>query len=137
MLLLEMNVPDIKKIFSCCQVWTSSKESSIMDFWDWKSVVMDDKFFNKYYQLKAVLLEKQTELVNRRYVFLHHDNAKPYVVLTLRQCLKQFYRAVLLHPFYSLDLDLTCFYFFLSLKNFLRCKYLEFLRLNTFCKRAY
>ena len=36
-------------------------------------------------KLEATITEKQPELANRRDVVFHHNNAKPYVVLAIRE----------------------------------------------------
>ncbi|CAK9825860.1 Mariner Mos1 transposase [Anthophora retusa] len=72
--------------------------------------------------MKAAIAEKRPELANRRGVVFHHDNAKLYVALAVRQKLLQFDWDVLPHPPYSPNLAPSDYYLFLSLKNSLRSK---------------
>ncbi|XP_050459528.1 histone-lysine N-methyltransferase SETMAR-like [Cataglyphis hispanica] len=96
-------------------------------WWDWKGVVYyellpqgetinADKYCNQLDQLKAAIAEKRPELVNRRGVVFHHDNARPHVAMVVRQKLLQFDWDVLPHPPYSPDLAPSDYYLFLSLK---------------------
>ncbi|XP_046823514.1 histone-lysine N-methyltransferase SETMAR-like [Vespa crabro] len=65
-------------------------------WWDWKDVIHykllpqgETINFAKYCiqldKLKVAIAKKRPELVNRRGVVFHHDNAKPHVALAVRQ----------------------------------------------------
>ena len=78
-------------------------------WWDWKGVlyyelllenqtVNSNKYCSQLHQLKAALDEKRPELVNRKHIIFHHDNAKPRVSLVTRQKLLQLGWEFLIHP---------------------------------------
>ncbi|XP_024892924.1 histone-lysine N-methyltransferase SETMAR-like [Temnothorax curvispinosus] len=65
-------------------------------WWDWKNVVYykllpknktinSDVYCNQLDKLNAAIHEKRPELVNRKGVVFHHDNAKPHTSLQTRQ----------------------------------------------------
>ena len=65
-------------------------------WWEWKGLLYYELLpenqtinFNKYCsqldQLKAALDEKRPELVNRKCIIFHQDNARPHVSLMTRQ----------------------------------------------------
>ncbi|CAK9796075.1 Histone-lysine N-methyltransferase SETMAR [Anthophora plagiata] len=106
-------------------------------WWDWEGVVYYEllpqgetinsvKYCNQLDQLKAAIAEKWPELSNRRGVVFHHDNARPHVLLDVRQKLLQFYWDALPHLPYSPDLAPSDYYLFLLLKNSLRDKRFQF-----------
>lgn len=67
-------------------------------------------------KLKDAITEKQPELANRWDIVFHYNNAKLYIVLAVKKKLLQFDWDVL-HVLYSLNLILSDYYLFLSLKN--------------------
>ena len=73
-------------------------------------------------QLKAALDEKHPELVNRKRIIFHQDNARLHVSLMTRQKLLQFGWEVLIHPPYSPDIAPSDFHLFWSLQNSLNGK---------------
>ena len=73
-------------------------------------------------KLNAVVKEKRAELVNRKGVIFHHDNATPHRSLSTHQELSRLSWEVMLHPLYSLDLTPSDYYLFLSLQNSLNDK---------------
>ena len=72
--------------------------------------------------MKAAVKEKQTELVNRKDVIFHHDNATSHTSLQTRQKLSRLSWEVMLHPPYSPDFAPSDYYLFRSLQNFLNGK---------------
>ena len=70
-------------------------------------------------ELKAALDEKRPELVNRKRIIFHQDNARPHVSLMTRQKLLQLGWEVLIHPLYSPDIAPSDFYLSWSLQNLL------------------
>ena len=64
----------------------------------------------------------QPELVNRKCVILHHDNATIHTYLAIRQNLLRLGWEVMLHPPYSSDLAPSDYYLFRSLQNSLNGK---------------
>ena len=102
-------------------------------WWDWKGVlyyellpenqtINSNKYCSQLDQLKAELDEKRPELVNRKRIIFHQDNAKPHVSLMTRQKLLQLGWEVLIHPPYSPDIAPSVFHLFRSLQNSLNGK---------------
>ena len=80
------------------------------------------KYFSQLDQLKEALDEKHPELVNRKCIIFHQDNARPHVSLMIRQKSLQLGWEVMIHPLYSPDIASSCFTLFLSLQNSLNGK---------------
>ena len=76
-----------------------------------------DVYYCKLNELNAAVKEKWPELVNRKGVIFHHDNATPYTSLASRQKLLRFIWEVMLHPPYSPDLAPSDYYLFRSLNG--------------------
>ena len=92
----------------CCIYGGIGRESSIMSsFWKTK---------------RLIPAEKRSELVNRKHIIFHQDNARSHVSLMTRQKLLQLGREVLIHPLYSQDIALSDIHLFWSLWNFLKGK---------------
>ena len=73
-------------------------------------------------KLNAAINEKRPELINRKGVIFHHDNARPHTSLMTRQKLGQLGWKVLIHPPYSPDLAPSDYHLFRSLQNSLNGK---------------
>ena len=83
--------------------------------------------FQKTKQFQQVLLpirptesstqRKVPELVNRKHIIFHLDNARPHVSLMTKQKLLQLGWEVLIYPLYSPDIALLDFHLFQSLQN--------------------
>jgi len=71
--------------------------------------------------LNAAINEKRPELINRKGVIFHHDNARPHTSLMTRQKLGQLGWDVL-HPPYIPDLAPSDYHLFRSLQNSLNGK---------------
>ena len=80
------------------------------------------KYCSQLDQLKAALKEKRPELVNRKRIIFHQDNARPHVSLMTRQKLLRLGREVLIHPLYSPDVAPSDFHLFRYLHNSLNGK---------------
>ena len=72
------------------------KKLMLCIWWDWKGVLYyellpenqtidSNKYCSWLDQLKAALDEKHPELVNRKRIIFHQDNARPHVSLMTRQ----------------------------------------------------
>ena len=94
--------------------------------WDWKGVLYDElllenqtinsnKYCSQLDQLKVSLDEKRPELLNRKHIIFHQDNARLHVSLMTRQKLLQLGWEVLIHPPYSPDIAPSNFHLFWSL----------------------
>ena len=114
--------------------WTTTKAGlhpkkvTLCIWWDWKGVLYYELLpenqtinFNKYCsqldQLKATFDEMCPELVNRKRIIFHQDNARLHVSLMTRQKLLQPGWEVLIHLPYSADIAPSDFHLFLSLQN--------------------
>ena len=97
-------------------------------WWDWKGVVFfelllsnqtinSDVYYRQLNKLNAVVKEKRSELVNRKGVIIHHDNATPHTSLATRQKLLRLGWEVMLHPPYSPHLAPSDYYLFRFLQN--------------------
>ena len=97
-------------------------------WWDWKGVlyyelllenqtINSNKYCSQLDQLKAAFDEKRPELVNRKHISFHQDNARPRVCLMTRQKLLQLGWEVLIHLLYSPDIAPSDFHLFRSLQN--------------------
>ncbi|KAG5308006.1 SETMR methyltransferase, partial [Acromyrmex insinuator] len=60
---------------------------------------------------------KRPELINRRSVVFHHDNARPHTSLITQQKLRELGWEVLMHPPYSPDIAPSDYHLFRSLQN--------------------
>ena len=85
-------------------------------------MINSNKYCFQLDQLRAALDEKLPELVNRKYIIFHQDNARPHVSLMTRQKLLQLGWEVLIHPPYSSDTAPSDFHLFWSLQNSLKGK---------------
>jgi len=108
------------------------KKVMLSIWWDFKGIVFfellpDNTTINSevYCQLDKLndsLKQKRPELINRKGVVFHQDNARPHTSLVTRQKLLQLGWDVLPHPPYSPDLAPSDYYLFRSLQNFLEGK---------------
>ncbi|GFX39242.1 histone-lysine N-methyltransferase SETMAR [Trichonephila clavipes] len=70
-------------------------------------------------KLNDALQQKKSELINRKGVEFHQDNARPHTSLVTRQKLLQLEWDTTSHPPYSPDLAPSDYYLFRSFQNFL------------------
>ena len=102
-------------------------------WWDWKGVVFfellpknqtinSDVYCRQLNKLNAAVKEKRLELVNRKGLIFHYDNATPHTSLATRQKLLRLGWEVMLHPPYSPNLAPSDYYLFRSLQNSLNGK---------------
>ena len=84
--------------------------------------INSNKYCSHLDQLKAALDEKHLELVNRKHIIFHQDNARLHASSMTRQKLLQLGWEVLIHPPYSPDIALLDFHLLLSLQNSLNGK---------------
>jgi [histone H3]-lysine36 N-dimethyltransferase SETMAR len=97
-------------------------------WWDWKGIIhyellppgrtIDSELYcEQLIRLKQEVERKRPELINRRGVMFHHDNARPHTSIATQQKLREFGWEVLMHPPYSPDLAPSDFHLFRSLQN--------------------
>ena len=109
------------------------KKVMLCIWWDWKGVLyyellLENQTINSNMscsqldQLKAALDEKHPELVNRKCIIFHQDNARPHVSLMTRQKLLHLVWEVLIHLPYSPNIVPLDFHLFRSLQNSLNGK---------------
>ncbi len=70
-------------------------------------------------KLNDSLKQKRLELINRKEVMFHQDNARPHTSLVTRQKFLQLGWDILPHPPYSPDLAPSEYYLLRPLQNFL------------------
>ena len=109
------------------------KKVMLCIWWDWKGVlyyellpenqtIKSNKHCSQLDQLKAALDKKRPELIHRKRIIFHQDNARPHVSLMTRQKLLQLGCEVLIHLPYSSDIAPSDFHLFWSLQNSLKRK---------------
>lgn len=112
---------------------THQKKVMLSIWWDYKRVlyfellprnttIISDVYCQQLDKLNDSLKQKRPELVNRRGVVFHQDNAKPHTSLKTRQKLQELGWDLLPHPPYSPDLAPSDYYLFRSLQNSLAGK---------------
>ncbi|XP_012061976.1 PREDICTED: histone-lysine N-methyltransferase SETMAR-like, partial [Atta cephalotes] len=72
---------------------------------------------NKVMLLQETIKEKRSELINRKGVVFHYDNARPHTSLMTRQKLRKLGWKVLMHPPYNPVLVPSDYHLFRSLQN--------------------
>jgi len=97
--------------------------------WDWKEVVhyellpgktiVSDLYCEQLMRLEQSIQKKWPELINKKDVILHHDNARSHTSLMTRQKLGKLGWEVLMHPPYNSDLASSDCHLFWSLQSFL------------------
>ncbi|CAH2244527.1 jg7678 [Pararge aegeria aegeria] len=116
-------------------------------WWDWKGIIHDELlppgstidselYYEQLMRLKQVVEGKRPELIYKRGVVFHHDNARPYTSLATQQKLREFCWEVLMYPPYSPDLTPSDFHLFRSLQNSLgsvSTKLHVIMQVSTFC----
>ena len=68
-------------------------------------------------RLKQTIKKRRSELINRKGVVFHHNNARPHTYLVTRQKLRELCWEVLMHPPYSPDLTPSDYHRCRSLQN--------------------
>lgn len=97
-------------------------------WWDWKGIIHhellpygqtlnSDLYCQQLDRLKLAIDQKRPELVNRKGVVFHQDNARPHTSIVTRQKLRELGWEVLMHPPYSPDLAPSDYHLFLSMAN--------------------
>ena len=89
-------------------------------------MINSNKYHYRLDQLKAALDKKCLELVNRKHIIFHQDNARLHVSLMTRPKLLQFGWEVLIHLPYLPAIARLIFHLLRSLKNSLNGKKFQF-----------
>ena len=79
--------------------------------------INSDVYCRRLNKLNAAVKEKRSELVNRKGVIFHHDNATPHTSSNTRQKLLRLDWEAMLYPPYSPNLAPSDYYLFRSLQN--------------------
>ncbi|CAK9826900.1 Histone-lysine N-methyltransferase SETMAR [Anthophora retusa] len=108
------------------------KKVMLSVWWDFKGIVFfffellpdnttinSEVYCHQLDKLNDALQQKRPELINRKGVVFHQDNARPHTSLITRQKLLQLEWDILPHPPYSPDLAPSDYYLFRSLQNLL------------------
>ena len=103
-------------------IWRNWKGALYYEFLPENQMINSNKYCSQLDQLKVALKEKHPELVNRKPITFHQDNARLHVSLMTRQKLLQLGWEVLIHPPYSPDIAPLDFHLFWSLQNSLNGK---------------
>jgi histone-lysine N-methyltransferase SETMAR len=104
------------------------KKVMLCIWWDWKEIlyynllprnqtINSDVYCSQLNRLKAAIDQERPELVNRKGVVFHDDNARPHAVLATREKFMQLGWDVLPHPPYSTDLASSDYHIFRSLQS--------------------
>ena len=109
------------------------KKVMLSVWWDWKGVVYfellprnrtidSDVYCQQLDKLNTAINKKRPELINRKGIIFHQDNARPHTSLVTRQKLRELGWELLMHPPYSPDLAPSDYHLFRSLQNSLNGK---------------
>ncbi|GFX26907.1 mariner Mos1 transposase [Trichonephila clavipes] len=102
--------------------WSKCYEAAQTKLLPHGQTLNSDRYCQQLYRLKLVIDQKWPELVNRRGVVFHQENAGPYISVVTRQNLWEQGWEVLMRPPYSPDLAPSDYHIFLALKNLLKDK---------------
>ncbi|GFS72400.1 histone-lysine N-methyltransferase SETMAR [Trichonephila clavipes] len=92
--------------------------SSKLDLLPDNTTINSEVYCHQLDKLNDALQQKRSELINRKGVVFHQDNARPHTSLVTRQKLLQLEWDTMPHPPYSPDLAPSDYYLFRSLQNF-------------------
>ncbi|GFV49148.1 histone-lysine N-methyltransferase SETMAR [Trichonephila clavipes] len=96
--------------------------SSKLDFLPDNTTINSEVYCHQLDKLNDAFQQKRSELINRKGVVFHQDNARPHTSLVTCQKLLQLEWDTMPHPPYSPDLAPSDYYLFRSLQNFLDSK---------------
>ncbi|XP_035723709.1 histone-lysine N-methyltransferase SETMAR-like [Vespa mandarinia] len=100
-------------------VWWYFKGIVFFEILPDNTIINSEVYCHQLDKLNDALQQKRPELINRKGVVFHQDNARPHTSLVSRQKLLQLEWDTMLHPPYSPDLAPSDYYLFRSLQNFL------------------
>ncbi|GFS79440.1 histone-lysine N-methyltransferase SETMAR [Trichonephila clavipes] len=93
--------------------------SSKLDLLPDNTTINSEVYCHQLDKLNDALQQKRSELINRKGVVFHQDNARPHTSLVTRQKLFHLEWDTMPHPPYSPDLAPSDYYLYRSLQNFL------------------
>ncbi|GFW66536.1 histone-lysine N-methyltransferase SETMAR [Trichonephila clavipes] len=123
------NDPFLKRIITGDEKWVVYKKL-LPD----NTTITSEVYCHQLDKLNDALQQKRSDLINRKGVVFHQDNARPHTSLVTRQKLLQLEWDTMPHPPYSPDLAPSDYYLFRSLQNFLDGK--SALNLNSISKSS-
>ena len=91
------------------------RKTMLSVWWDWKEIVHHELLASGQ-TINSTLYCQRPELINKKGVVFHHNNARPYISLVTRQKLRELGWEVLMHPPYSPDLAPSDYHLVRSLK---------------------
>ena len=107
------------------KTWIDEKEGDVV-WWDWKGIVhyellssnqtINSELYCEQLQRLQQAIERP-ELINRRGVVFHHDNAQLHTSLMTRQKLRELGWEILMHLPYSPDIAPSDYHLFRSMQN--------------------
>ena len=100
-------------------VWWDFKGIVFYELLPDKTTINSDVYCHQLDKLNESLKHKRPELINRKGVVFHQDNARPHTSLVTRQKLLQLRWNIMPHPPYSQDLAPSDYHLFRSLPNYL------------------
>ncbi|GFS80936.1 histone-lysine N-methyltransferase SETMAR [Trichonephila clavipes] len=114
---LRLNLPNSTVIDHLKCLGLSSKIDLLPD----NTTINSEVYCHELDKLNDALQQKRSELIYRKGVVFHQDNASPHTSLVTRQKLLQLVWDTIPHPPYSPDLAPLDYYLFRSLQNFSTC----------------
>lgn len=120
---LDIWVPhDLKEIhltkrINACDLHLRRNESDPFELLPRNQTINSDVYCQQLDRLNTAINEKRPELVHRKGVIFHQDNARPHTSLVTRQKLLELGWELMLHPPYSPDLAPSDYHLFRSLQN--------------------
>jgi len=108
-----------RKVMLC--VWRDWKEIAHYELLPPGQTIDSNLYCQQLERLRQAIEKKRPELINRKGVVFHHDNARPHTSLVTRQKLKELGWEVL-HLSYNPDLAPSDYHLFRSQQNSLNDK---------------
>lgn len=114
--------PDIHQRKVMLSIWWDYKGVIYFELLPKNETINSNIYCQQLINLNEALQKKRPELVNRKGVVFHHDNARPHTSLVTQKKLLELGWDVLPHPPYSPDMAPTDYHLFRSLQNSLSNK---------------
>lgn len=114
------------KVLLCC--WWDSRGVVYYELLKPGETITSVRYCQQLNKLNEALRIKRPDLVNRKGIIFHQDNARPHVAMMTQKKLCEFGWEIMSHPPYSPDIAPSDYYLFLSLQNYLsgkKCNFFE------------